>query len=161
MSTKPETGLQFFLQPEDVIAYLPLPATADLPFHSVVINIFIHLFGNKYLLTTLLRQCHTLFFVLLWLALLSLQQWHCKLEQLPLKLLSPVARPSDCIPFPYGFSRTVHAANVFSLCLSVNINHKLEYLFCQSTCPGFLFGNMVTGWRACGCDSLSLPACSC
>lgn len=43
----------------------------------------------------------------------------------------------------------------------MTINHELEIIFCQSTCPGFLFASTVTEQRALGCDSLSLTAYSC
>ena len=50
----------------------------------------------------------------------------------------------QCIPFPRGFFRTVYTANVFSLCFPMKINHKLEYLLCQSTCPDLFF---LLNWR--------------
>ena len=50
----------------------------------------------------------------------------------------------QCIPFPCGFFRTIYTANVLSLCFPMKINHKLEYLLCQSTRPDLFF---LLNWR--------------
>lgn len=64
--------------------------------------------------------------------------------------------------FPCGSSTTFHTTNIFSLCLSVKINHKLEYIPLTEYMPWlFHLENIVTKHRAFGCESRSLTACSC
>lgn len=60
----------------------------------------------------------------------------------------PAAAPQIVGLFPSGFSRTVHAVNISSLCLFMKINHGLEYTLCQSTCSGSFIWK--TGWQSAG-----------
>lgn len=56
--------------------------------------------------------------------------------------------------FPCGSPRTFHTTNIFSLCLSMKINHKLEYIPLSEYMPWlFYLENIVSEHRDFGCES--------
>lgn len=56
--------------------------------------------------------------------------------------------------FPCGSPRTFHTTNIFSLCLPMKINHKLEYIPLSEYMPWlFYLENIVSEHRDFGCES--------